>query len=71
MPHTETDLQMADRHIAEGERHVVQQEELITRLRAQGLPTGQAEEFLAEFQSTLNRHRAHRATMVADQGGDL
>jgi hypothetical protein len=69
MAYSSADLEMVNRHIAQGERHVVQQEELITRLRAQGIPTDEAEQFLAEFQLLLRQHRDHRSTIVKDIDG--
>ena len=57
--YTAADLRMVDKHIAQGERHVVQQEELISRLLSRGLPTDQAEDLLAAFES--NRRRIEHA----------
>lgn len=61
--YTQADVEMADRHIAEGEQHILRQEELITRLRMQSLQTGEAEKLLAVFNSTMAEHRAHRAAI--------
>jgi hypothetical protein len=49
----ESPLEMARRHAAEGERLVAEQQALIVSLRADGHPTGQAEEFLAALLRTL------------------
>jgi hypothetical protein len=68
MAYTAADLRMADDHIAQGERHIVQQEGLISRLRARGLPTHAAEDLLEEFRATLDQHREHRATMAGSMG---
>jgi len=54
---------MVDDHIAQGERHVTRQLEIIAWLKSRGHPTQQAEELLAEFQSTLLQHREHRDVM--------
>jgi len=62
--YTQADVDMADRHIAEGERHIAQQEELLTRLRMQAHPTEEAENLLDLFNSTMVEHRAHRAAIV-------
>jgi hypothetical protein len=74
MAYTRAELEMVDRHIAQGERHVVQQEELITRLSQRGLPTAQAELVLAGFQSALRTHWEHRTAMIdsmeLDRKGD-
>lgn len=66
MAYTPDDLQMADEHIAQGERHVIQQEELISRLRSRGMPTEAAETLLAEFRALLHQHWAHRALIAKD-----
>jgi hypothetical protein len=62
------DLQMIDDHIAQGERHVVRQEELITRLRSHGLPTDAAEQLLVDFRLLLQQHWEHRALVAKDLG---
>lgn len=64
MAFSAADIQMVDDHIAQGERHVAQQVELLERLRSRGLPTDMAEQLLAEFHATLCQHRAHRDRMV-------
>jgi hypothetical protein len=63
MAYTAADLRMVDDHIAQGERHVSRQEEIVAWLRSRGHPTEVAEQLLAEFQSTLQQHRAHRELM--------
>lgn len=68
MAYTAADLQMVDDHIAQGERHIVQQMELIARLRSRGLPTNLAEDLLEEFRATLSQHREHRAIMIVSMG---
>ena len=62
--YTRADLHMADRHIAEGEAHVGRQQELITRLRGQALPTEEAEKLLGIFDSAMVQHRVHRAAII-------
>jgi hypothetical protein len=57
---------MIDDHIAQGERHVIRQEELITRLRSLGLPTEAAEQLLVDFRTLLQQHWDHRALVVSD-----
>lgn len=64
MAFSPADLKMVDDHIAQGERHVTRQEELIARLKSGGHPTEMAEQLLVEFQSTLIQHRAHRELML-------
>jgi hypothetical protein len=64
----ETDLQMVQRHVAEGERHIVQQEELISRLEIDELPTQAAKELLSTFRMTLASHRDHLNRIVDELG---
>ena len=62
--YTQADVDMADRHIAEGEQHIVRQEELLSRLRMQSLPTSEAEKLLAIFNATMVEHRTHRVAII-------
>jgi len=64
MAFTAADLRMVDDHIAQGERHVTRQLELIAWLNSRGHPTEAARDLLAAFQSTLEQHRAHRDLML-------
>ena len=63
--YTPKDLLTAERHIAEGEQHIVRQEELVTRLRVAGRETATAEALLAEFQRLLKLHRDDRDNIAA------
>jgi hypothetical protein len=65
MSYTQADLDMANRHVAEGERHVAEQEARITLLRMHGHPTTDAEELLATFLNTLAAHRSLRSEIEA------
>jgi len=69
MAYTMADIEMVDRHIAQGERHIVQQEHLISRLRERGLPTAEAEDLLQRFRESLHEHRAHRELMWVSLSG--
>jgi hypothetical protein len=62
--YTAADLAMADRHIAEGEAHIVRQEELLTFLRLRGQPTGEAETLLRLFNETQVEHWVHRKAIA-------
>ena len=66
MTFTQADLDMANRHVSEGEIHVLKQERVISRLRSLGAPTGMAEDLLEEFLSTLQSHREHRDRIAAN-----
>ena len=68
MAYTQADLDMANRLIAEAERHIVRQEEIITDLGAKGADTNLAEELLAEFQATLRMHREDRDLIARELG---
>ena len=62
--YTLADLEMADRHIAEGQGHVVRQEVLLTGLRTRGEPAASAEALLAVFNATVIEYRVHRAAIA-------
>lgn len=55
----ETLIEMARRHVAEGESHVAGQRQLIARLEDRSLPTQEAWALLAQFEQALASHRAH------------
>ena len=54
------ELRMVDGHIAQGERHVARQKEIVAWLASCGYPTDLAEQLLVDFQFTLLQHCAHR-----------
>jgi hypothetical protein len=64
----ETLLQMAERHVREGEEHVAKQRRIVADLREGGHPTRVAETLLDEFEATLADHRAHLARIRAQAG---
>jgi predicted transcriptional regulator len=59
MREAETALQMAERHVAEQEIRVLEQENLIVRLRSEGRPSDQAEGILFEMRNLLDDMRDH------------
>ena len=63
----ETLIEMARRHVAEGEAHVRKQWEIIDRLAAHGLPTDEALQLLHEFEATLLDHWASVARIEEEQ----
>ena len=69
MTYTREDLRMADRHIAEAERHVLRQEELLSEMRMKGADTRLAEELLAEFHHSLRMYRGDRERIALALGG--
>jgi hypothetical protein len=60
-------LDMIRRHIAEGERHVAKQRDVIERLYELGGDVGLAEDLLEEFEATLAEHRRHLAELADQQ----
>ena len=55
----ETELEMVQRHVREGGRHVANQRALIARLSASGRPTEDAEILLAIFEYSQHQHEEH------------
>jgi hypothetical protein len=53
----ETELEMAQRHVRQGEARVAAQRELVEELRRDGHDMTQAEKLLVTFQTTLASHR--------------
>lgn len=78
METNETLLAMATRHVAEGERHIASQIEIIERLREKSLPSDEAENLLLAFMATQAEHKSHLqkiedeiAERLRDAGGNL
>ena len=59
----ETELQMVQRHVRQGEAHVQRQREIVTNLWERGAPTDIAVTLLEAFQDTLRQHKAHLARL--------
>ena len=59
MPRHETLLEMAERHVREGEALIARQRALIERLAQDGHPTDEAQEFLRNFLRAQAEHIAH------------
>ncbi|AZO72081.1 MAG: hypothetical protein E5V92_08675 [Mesorhizobium sp.] len=64
MPRRETLVQMAERHVREGEAIIARQRALIERLAQDGHPTAEAEEFLLKFMETQAVHVAHWERLI-------
>ncbi|MGY5811715.1 hypothetical protein ACXHXG_28930 [Rhizobium sp. LEGMi198b] len=62
---TQADLEMVDRHIAECEQQVLEQEQKLTLLRMKGLDTELAEDIPAAFYETLLIHHANRDVIAS------
>lgn len=63
----ETELEMVQRHVREGEGLVTRQRALIARLGASGLPTGEADRLLDEFEEMQRLHEDHLARIQGRQ----
>ena len=61
----ETELQMVQRHVREGEAHVQRQGEIVAEMRERGAPTDMAISLLEQFQDILRLHKAHLAKLKA------
>jgi hypothetical protein len=63
----ETKLEMAIRHVVEGNRIVHKQLDLIERLRIAGLPMFEAERTLSLFESTLKIFKEHAQQFAQEE----
>ena len=59
----ESELEMARRHVAEGERHVRVQRDVIAHLRELGASTELAEQLERQFVELLAMHQQHLAKL--------
>lgn len=64
MASSETELEMLNRHIRMGARHISRQREIIDRLTELGAPAQQAIELLELFEVTQALHIAHRERLL-------
>ena len=62
----ETEQEMVERHVREGERHVARQREILAELGRDGHPTAFARELLVIFEWTLAQHREHLDQLCCD-----
>ena len=62
-------LAIAERHVVTGEKHVVQQHDLIARLRSRGLDTALAESFLKDLEEIQALHVADRDHLRRELAG--
>ena len=65
----ESNVEMARRHVAEGERHVELQQDIVAHLRKLGGDVDLAEQLLVLFEETLAVHRAHRDRLEISSPG--
>jgi hypothetical protein len=62
----ETELEMVQRHIRQGEKHVLRQHEIIAELTLRNQPTWLAEGLLLDFQATLRAHQDHLDRLISN-----
>jgi hypothetical protein len=66
MTRTQADLDLADLHVAQAERHVTKQHLIVQRLADDGHSTDMAVSLLQEFEQTLRDHRTHRDVIAEE-----
>ncbi len=60
---SETEREMVERHVREGQEHVARQREIVERLPVSGEVAEMARSLLVEYEETLALHRAHLARL--------
>lgn len=68
MSESETELEMVQRHVREGERQVATQRDILAHLRNQRYPAELAEQLLTNLEDSLLLHRRHLAQLTTDEG---
>ena len=61
----ETELEMVERHVRQGERHVSRQLEIIADMLERNQYTGLAESLLFNLEISLRAHRDHLEQLTA------
>jgi hypothetical protein len=69
MLHDREHLNLARRHLVDGEMRIARQKRIIADLRAGGHPTGLAEDLLASLLETLRQMQAHHDYLAANNHG--
>ena len=62
----ETNLEMVQRHVRQGEKHVSRQLEIIAEMQLRKQPTGSAENLLFNFDKSLRAHKAHLEQLTSN-----
>lgn len=70
IPILSDDLDLANRHVAQGEERVAQQVALIDRLKEQGLPANEAETLRVRFENTLALLREHQRQLQTEHSAN-
>lgn len=60
-------LEVAERNVRQGERHVIKQRELVEVLRHRRQPTDRAERLLMNLEQLLQMHRQHLTALRSEQ----
>ena len=60
----ETDIEMVQRHVCEGEEHIVRQRELVAKLPPDSDLAESAQQLLTVFEENLKSHRKHLARLL-------
>ena len=67
----EEHLAQAQRSVAQGERHIEEQEQRVAKLTRDGHDISQAEDLLEVFRETQVQHVAHRDLILREMNGPL
>jgi hypothetical protein len=68
MAYTDSDLELVNRHVADGARCVAQLEQSIAHAKTVGLPTDLAESALARMRVTMELMIDHQRSIAASLG---
>ena len=60
MAYTHEDLELVEKHVAQGERNVQQQRQIVNGLSESSYPTGEALELLAALERTVQQLQQRR-----------
>ena len=60
----ETELEMVERHVREGNRHIENQRRIVAYLRQAGWPTELAEQLLSNLEDIQTMHLEHLARIA-------
>ena len=61
------EIEMVQRHVAQGERHLQLQHRILAHLQEIGAPTEVAQELERQFEEILKMHRQHLARLEVGQ----
>jgi hypothetical protein len=61
MAYTQEDVDLVEKHVAQGERNVLQQQQIVIGLSESGYPTGEALELLAALERSLHHLQQRRS----------